>query len=325
MKKLLLILCLAWINITNAQTLTYANFSLCLGFTNSVIVGNNSSLNPTILTSVGNGITWNASGLTAAAGYPVLNMVYVSSVGTPYASLYSQSNYVEYDPALTSVLEYHYLKLNSDSLVTVGTYPSSGAHEDYTDLDKHLIFPFSYGQSFTDTYAKTNYSNASTISSYQNGTRMVTFAGFGTLILPQSTFNNVAMVTEMRTNNLGPNSTYITWYDINTGRKLLYYSENNGNVTVAYSNSISTSIDEDGSRIKTLAYPNPTNGIIFIDDLPNQTIVYIYDVNGRLMDQSISNNNSLDVQNLSSGNYILRFKDKNQKNSFVPIVIESKY
>jgi hypothetical protein len=242
----------------SAQTITYANFSTALTSTLNAVLANTTSFNISLTTTTGNGVTWNASGLTQQTGTPTLHFIYGSPAATPYASTFPTANFAHYDPALVSVLNYDYFVINADSMSKVGEYTSSsGAHEVYQNADKHLIFPFSFGQSFTDTYAKTNYSNATTVSSNQTGSRTVSFNGFGTLILPQGTFNNVALVSEMRTNSLGPNSTEFTWFDISNGKQLMYYSENNGNVTAAYTTDISTGINEIIANNISTVYPNP--------------------------------------------------------------------
>ncbi len=79
------------------------------------------------------------------------------------------SNYARLDPELLSLIEVEYFNFSSDSMVLSGNYAPSGQHEIFQNPDKFLIFPFEYGQSFTDNYYKTNYSDATTISSYQFG------------------------------------------------------------------------------------------------------------------------------------------------------------
>lgn len=250
-----------------AQTLTYANFANCLSQTLNVKIANNSSFNTALTTTTGNGVTWNASGLTDQSGTPVIHFVYASPVFTPNGSLYPSANYVQYDPALTSVLEYNYSHISPDSMVDWGSYAPSGKHEIYQNSDKRLVFPFAYGQSFTDSYSKTNYSDATTVSSNQTGTRTVTFSGFGTLILPQGTFTNVALISELRTNSLGPNSTTFTWYDLSNGKRLLFYEENDGSVVTAYSADGPTSITKTETEEAITIYPNPFSNTLCFDNV----------------------------------------------------------
>lgn len=242
----------------SAQTITYANFSSALTSTLNAAIADNNSFNLSLTTQTGNSVLWNASGLIQQTGTPTLHIIFASPSSTPYSSLYTNSNYAQYDPALTALMEYGYYMYDADSISKTGSYNSTtGQHEIYQNADKSLIFPFAYGQSFTDSYAKTNYSDATTISSYQTGNRTVTFCGFGTLQLPQGTFSNVALISELRTNSLGPDSHTYTWYDVNNGKQLLYYSENNGNITAAYTTDASTTVKEILTNENFSLYPNP--------------------------------------------------------------------
>jgi hypothetical protein len=294
---------------TQAQTLTYATFSNCLSQTLNVKIANNSSFNTALTTTTGNGVTWNASGLTDQVGTPTIHFVYASPVFTPNGSLYPSANYVQYDPALTSVLEYNYSHISPDSMVDWGSYAPSGKHEVYQNSDKRLVFPFAYGQSFTDSYAKTNYSDATTVSSNQTGTRTVSFSGVGTLILPQGTFNNVALISELRTNSLGPNSTTFTWYDIANGKRLLFYEENNGSIVTAYSADGPTSITKTETEEAITIYPNPFSNTLRFDKIatPFETTYSLCEPTGKVVVSGTINNEitSIHTTELATGVYFL--------------------
>lgn len=296
----------------DAQTLTYANFSNVLSTVQAIRVADLNSYNTVWNLQTGNGVTWNAASLTPANASPVINMGYYNPSTTPYAALYPTSNYSRYDPALTSVIEYLFLHVSADSVVEFGTYAPSTAHEIYQDPDKRLIFPFAYGQTFTDNYAKTNYSNATTISSFQTGTRTVTFNGFGTLILPQGSFSNVALISELRTNSLGPNSDVYTWIDITNGKTLMMYSSNNGNITAVYSNDLPSSIAESNAQsVSLLVFPNPchSNLRIKLSEQPHGEAVYeIYSGLGTLLmnGKLSSNQHEINIEALETGLYFIK-------------------
>lgn len=254
----------------NAQTITYSNFSTALTDTIPINIANNSSYNSLLTSTNGTGVTWDASALTVMTGPPTIHMSFHAPSSTPQGSLYPSSNYAEFDPALTTLVSVEYSSYGADSVSIWGTYASTGTHEIFQDPDKRLIFPFNYGQTFTDNYAKTNYSDATTISSYQTGTRTVTFSGYGTLILPQGTFTNVAKISETRTNSLGPDSYVYTWYDMSNGKKLLFRSENFGNITTAWcADPTSMGMDEIRQSLRTTVAPLPiTNVSVLRFDAP---------------------------------------------------------
>ena len=311
----------------NAQTFNYSNYSTSLTSTLSVALAENLSFNPALVTTTGTGVTWDASALTAQSGFPAVNFIFGSPAATPHASLYPASNYVQYDPALTAVVEYEYLIVNADSVTIEGSYTPSTAHEIFQDPDKSLVFPFAYGQSFTDSYAKTNYSDASTISSFQTGTRTTTFNGFGTLILPQGSFNNVALFSSERTNSLGPNSFSYTWIDINNGNRLLYVSENNGSVTIAYNTILSTVISTLEWNGSVNVFPNPfsTSANLIIEtngDFENAN-VEIIDIHGRIV-KSVKVETKLVELNkdgLSNGIYTYRLSNNNKIVAYGKLVL----
>ncbi|KAA3653086.1 MAG: T9SS C-terminal target domain-containing protein [Bacteroidetes bacterium] len=298
------------------QTITYNNFSKAINDTISVNLAENNSFSPTLKTTTGSSVIWNASNLLVKSGTPIIHFSYSATTSTPYASLYPNSNYSFYDPALTAFLGYDFVHFNSDSVISWGTYEPSSSHEIFQNPDKKLIFPFTYGQSFTDTYAKTNYSNATTISSYQVGTRTVTFSGFGTLILPQGTFTNVALVTELRTNNLGPNSYEYTWYNISNGKKLLLRTENGSSINTAFCNSLPTGISKLANTSEFSISPNPAAtsatlniSSILISDHLNLTI---YNLLGEKIYTSVitSNKHIINRNGLDSGIYIYTITTK---------------
>lgn len=283
-----------------AQTLTYANFSTSLTQTLEVKIADNSSYNSSLSTTTGNGVTWNASGLTQKSGTPLVHLSYHAPSSTPKGSLYPNSNYCEYDPDLTAAIEYKYYGISADSMVVWGGYAPDHEHEIYQDPDKHLVFPMAFGESFTDPYAKTNYSDATTISSYQTGARTVTFAGYGTLTLPQGTFTGIGLFTEVRTNSLGPDSYYYNWVRLSDGKRMLFRSENDGSITTVYSTEMSTGLGEEVSTSNVSVWPNPVNiQAPYLNLQSNvslvQSVFTLRDVAGKIVYQTTVTGNRLEL------------------------------
>jgi len=318
--KLTLISILSGLNLLG-QTITYTNFSNSLTNVLSVNIADNNSFNAILKTTTGAGVTWNAAGLTVQSGTPLVNLSYSAPSSTPYASLYPNSNYCLYDSALTTFIGYEYDNFNSDSISKWGSYEPSTAHEIYQDPDKHLIFPFNYGQSFTDNYAKTNYSNSTTISSYQTGSRTVTFNGYGTLILPQGTFQNVALISEVRTNSLGPDSAYrYTWHDISNGKILLLRNENGGSITTVWNNELPTEINEITKVLDFTIFPNPISTVAIVKINTQFTkkdlSLSLYNLIGEeVYKMQINNNETVINRNgLPNGLYIFSIKSNSREN-----------
>lgn len=64
---------------------------------------------------------------------------------------------------------------------------------------------------------------------------------------------------------------------------------------------------ETSKQIKTVAYPNPTTGVINIETTANEN-VYLYDITGKLIKNMTLNkgNNRIDLTEYPSGNYLLK-------------------
>ncbi|PLW95163.1 MAG: hypothetical protein C0592_00730 [Marinilabiliales bacterium] len=67
---------------------------------------------------------------------------------------------------------------------------------------------------------------------------------------------------------------------------------------------------------KTMIYPNPTNGVITIEFLNNESEIYIdvLSADGRMVNQTISTQNktTIDLQNEAAGIYIVKIREKNE-------------
>jgi len=72
---------------------------------------------------------------------------------------------------------------------------------------------------------------------------------------------------------------------------------------------ISTSVEENSKTIQ-LIYPNPATDKIYISNLKeDNTLIKIYDINGRLvLENKISNNQYLNISNISKGIYQIKFE-----------------
>lgn len=298
-----------------AQVITYSNYAKSLTASMNVLLANPASFNTALYSQTGNGITWNASSISQQAGTPAIHMVYTSPSSTPNGSLYTMANYSQYDPALTAVVPYNYYNISADSVTKCGTYEANTSHEIFQDPDKRLIFPFSYGQSFVDSYNKTNYSNSTTISSYQTGNRTVQFNGFGTLILPQATFSNVALISELRTNSLGPNSTTFSWFDISNGKQLMYYAENSGSTTIFFTSDLPSGIVQNENSDEIRVFPNPFTDKAILQfagvSKLNTPILELIDSKGKVVEKIIPESSSVTLHknDLKAGIYFYRLSD----------------
>lgn len=293
MKKIItsltILLSVAAINIS-AQTITYSNYTAALTTTQHLVAANTASFNLALAGIVGNGVTWNASSVTQQVGPPEFHLIYASPSATPFASIYPNSNHVLYDPALGAAMNYTFYKYTTDSILLTGIYDSlTGAHVTFQNAARCMKFPLNYLNNVGDTYSMTIYSDATTVSGTETGDYSVYYGAYGTLILPQDTFTNVAMIEEATTNISGPLALKNTWLDLNTGKALIVMVEDTfGVYRVMYSpDNIGTGISEIKSEKSLNIYPNPCT-TCEITRAVNATDLTVTDIIGRKQNATFS-------------------------------------
>jgi hypothetical protein len=132
--------------------------------------------------------TWNLSAMTGTA---TATSTVVTVASTPYAATFASSSVC----IKGSSGSYTYLKNSSAAEQLSGIVVPSGTATitfNYSNVEDLLHFPFNYTNLYTDTWA-TTFVNAG-YTYYRKGTDSVKYDGYGTLILPSGTYNNVSRV-----------------------------------------------------------------------------------------------------------------------------------
>lgn len=118
-------------------------------------------------------------------------------------------------------------------------------------------------------------------------------------------------------NPVGTNSSY-TDSMLNTGDSV-YLKISSGATCVAgndTSNSIvfSTTLStENNQRLKESIFPNPANDKIYFKNISNIEKVNLFDMNGKLIKTTKTNDNSIDISHLPKGNYVLEIVTDNNR------------
>jgi hypothetical protein len=203
---------------------------------------------------------------------------FVASGTTPYAAQFPSSNVA----STSDNQEYSYYTTSSSELLYNG-YGSAFQVNSYNNPESILRYPFTFNSNFSDTYSSV-YNNG-VANSYLNGTITSTGDAWGTLVLPNGTFNNalrIKNVTSHRdssfiggvSNVLRFTSTAYTWFVPNrkfpvfeirynlieisgfpsTRAKFVIYSPDNPTIGIS---QISTNIA--GEYALSQNYPNPFN------------------------------------------------------------------
>ncbi|MBB4806579.1 hypothetical protein HNP38_001875 [Chryseobacterium defluvii] len=82
--------------------------------------------------------------------------------------------------------------------------------------------------------------------------------------------------------------------------------------------TVETSLLEQGVTF----YPNPTKDYININEKDKNLNIFVYDVSGKLVINSIVSDNKINVSKLSKGNYILKYTDKEGTNKTFKFIKE---
>lgn len=182
MKRLLLsatTLSLAF-NINAQITLTGASNNPVVGETIAFKDGTYSSPG-----SAGANQSWSLN----AGSSPVTNPnSFAAPSSTPQASSFSSSNVANLIGTI-----YQYYTANSSKLIYNGSHDTTNnLLIAYSNPEEQLQYPFTYGNSFSDTYQVTFVNGGNTY--LRKGTTTVTADGYGTLTTPAGTFTNVLRV-----------------------------------------------------------------------------------------------------------------------------------
>jgi hypothetical protein len=288
-----------------------------IGYTAPLIIVSAATATTVPISTSGAGVTWNCANLQQETGTPIVNFTVSSPTGTPYANDYPNANWYFTDPGLSSIVGHHYYSLTADSLVLWGEHTPGNSYEIYSNPEMELRLPFAYNTTVVNSYNKTNYYSNGSVSSYQTGTNTITYDSYGTLVLPNGTFNNVARIQNVRTNSLGPTTTSYQWYLAPSGEKLMEY-ETNGGIKVLYNNSIPSGISNDNfQNVSVSIFPNPSAGDFTFKIITKESVVgnelIISDITGKQMKsfRIQSAESKIDCADLAKGIYLYHLKNNN--------------
>jgi hypothetical protein len=203
--------------------------------------------------------TWNLSGLTSNN---VGQFTMVNPSSTACANQFPSSNYAITIPN-GDVL--YYVRSSSQLELTGHSYPNCMGSIVYSDNMIEYKFPFSYLDSITDTY--TNIGGS--------GTATYVYDGYGTLITPFGTFNNVG-----RIKSTIDNQTEYAWFTGTTFQYLVARTINNNTSTLLYSN-VMANVENKTFEPQVLIYPNPANNEVSITNIPIGSTLCITDITGK--------------------------------------------
>jgi len=237
---------------------------------------------------------------------------------TPYGNDFPMANVASETIDFSDNDNFSYFT-NDDAHYTTWGYEASGEKFIYSNPRDILHYPFTYGDSFTDTYY------SSLLTGYNSGSVTVLADGYGTLILPERTFQNCLRVKEIRNDTLatGPepittNDTTYKFYCVNFPEALCqvnhHHSSDGFDFNEVYWQDVSPNAVASVTQISSLKiFPNPCNDFLTIGfPFENEnTVVRITDASGRVMKQekfSADQKIRINTSDLPSGVYLISFE-----------------
>lgn len=300
------------------------------GFQNGSFVQLYVDVNPTVSEgNAGANQTWDFSALSD--DLQTTDYTGISVDITPYANDFQQANVATLNYDFNSIDIYSYFT-NDDSYYTTWGYEAYGSKRIYSNPRDILRYPFSFGDSFSDTYY------ASLLVGYNSGSVEVTADGYGTLILSTGIFPNCLRVREVRMDTMAdsPTPTYTNdtsykFFVVNYPEPLCQvvhhhasdgfsfdeiYWQNISPVAVAALNSI-TSLN---------LLPNPTAEMLRVSApfTGDSYSISVYDAAGRLMmkkESLLSVEVTVEVAAWPDGLYLLLVESDGRKAS-APFLVQ---
>ncbi len=254
---------------------------------------------------------WDFSNITVTQTNPIN---YVSPSTCPSNSSFPTANLsIDYNNG-----SYYHYNSSSNVYEIVGLYGSNVAIP-YSNPEKLLNYPFTFNNTFVDSFAASFVSNSIAIN--RLGSVTVLADGYGTLILPNATITNVlrVKVTENYGDYYASSGTQFGQYSTEI---YMFYKPNfhypalslthfvqNGQI-VNYGNFIddpSLFLDEIENDDEISIYPNPCTNLININwsTITDIKKISIYDVYGKSIYVSTSKVNTIDLNEFSKGIYFI--------------------
>ena len=260
----------------------------------------------------GAGVTWNFSSLTFTAAGSA-SVVLPSS--TPYASSFSGATHAAI-VALPTGTVYNYDNVQTTYKDQIGEGIQAASGSTYTpDPKRHLVFPFNYTNSYSDSYQ---------CVSCAPGNFTVTYDAWGTLIVNGKTYNNVARVVNMF------GSPYYNYYSTNPIISILAYdSSPTGSpyATLIESNALLSGMSESYVVKHMNVFPNPSNDNITLQNNNFVKVEFaICDLFGkevRTAEKLTQGETSqIDISSYAPGVYFIKYHDEFGNNSYTKLIVE---
>lgn len=244
--------------------------------------------------SGGANVTWDYSSLVCTVAGKA---TYVDPATTPYTATYPSANKaIKIEIPTGTIYEYDIVSASKWEMLANNVTATTG--QNYTPNPKTMMpFPFHYNDVVTDTYQEL---------ASGTGSVTMTYDGYGTLITPYGTYNNVV---RMKRDFGGPTDYYYDYYISSPYLQLVVsFDANVSKYTVVKTGTTGVS-SISGNKTTVLAYPNPfssttTVSVNTTENLSNATLV-LTDMTGKAVKEVPANTREITVDRagLNAGLY----------------------
>lgn len=251
----------------------------------------------------GASVSWDLSSATPEGNPSEGSVEYVDPSTTPYADEFPDATHA----STTDDNFFSYFVFNSERYELLG-----GGSE--TSIMKYTgfvmaEFPFDFSEKIDGTYSIATTTEFGT--STTEGNRSVEYSGYGSVMLPQGTFEDVIQMKTVQTSEtefFSSTTTNISFFQLGTG-SVANYSKSVTQVTgqgETVNHSFSYNPAEPTSRKANAApallnlYPNPSTGdvnLTYVQREAGQATVSVFDLMGRVV-FSQTQENAVGIQNL---------------------------
>jgi hypothetical protein len=269
-------------------------------------------------------VTWNFSSLeipTWSQEDPSI-FAYVNPSEIASSNNFPNSNLAKRSVGSSS--QFWFYNANSDSLSYLGDIFMSSVRF-YHDPEIKIKYPFTFQNSFSDSL-RSNYTQNG-VSYKREGKVTVTADAFGTLILPDTTINDVIRIKVEESMQISSgntsnnfNSLYYYWYKPGIRDYILYYSfsTSGGFAYLLKTSGIVSSVDQTFNKNNSLhIYPNPATDKVLVETATwqNNSKIRILNFNGQLIKEQSPCEliTTMDVSDLPNGMYFIETENNQQR------------
>jgi len=282
----------------------------------------------------GENVTWDFSSQTG----DIVTYNYIGLSNSLKPSLFPNANLVQQHTTQYGVTVDAYYNSSANGLILLGDANTQNSSMDNYTQDgwDYLKFPINYGNTFSETFLG-SMTNLAGVITDKSGTIEIKADGYGDLVLPYKTLNNVLRIriATKWTHSEGSygdfrDTTYL-WYSADVRNYIAnyivryagfedFFGPGRGYFTIYESEALYIAQGSLSSDVKTVTnnnffsiYPNPIrkqdDAVVYVKGTAEKANWKLIDMTGKVLKQDVANGQQeikIDVKNVPNGCYLLK-------------------